>query len=74
MQWFVQAFGIVDVTTKTFDIASVNWANLKSQGLLIEDSDLFIGSSAVENNAILVTNNANHLSRISGIQIEMWNF
>ena len=74
LQWFIQAFGIIDITTKTFDIASTNWANLKSTGLLIEDSDLFIGSSAVENNAILITNNANHLSRIQNIQIEIWNF
>ncbi|MCQ2790191.1 MAG: hypothetical protein MJ229_07445 [bacterium] len=74
MQWFIQAFGIIDLTTKTFDIASENWANLKSKGLVIEDSDLFIGSSAVENGAVLVTNNANHLSRISDLQIEVWNY
>lgn len=74
LQKFIQAFGIIDVTTKTLDIASENWANLKSKGQMIEDSDLFIGSSAVENDAILVTNNPNHLSRILNIKIETWEF
>ncbi len=71
---FAQAFGIIDITVKTFDIASENWAYLKSIGKNIEDSDIFIGSSAVEKDAILVTNNADHLSRIPNIKLEIWNY
>lgn len=40
------------------------------RGLLIEDDDLFIGCSALENNAVLLTNNVRHLKRIEGLQIE----
>ena len=74
LQNFVYTFGIVDITTKTLDIASENWANLKAKGLIIEDSDLLIGVSAIENDAILVTNNANHLSRLTNIKLEVWKF
>lgn len=43
------------------DRAAEEYAKLKQQGLLIEDDDLFIGCSALENNAILLTNNMRHL-------------
>lgn len=45
---------------------------LQKAGTLIPDFDLLIGTTAVANNLILVTNNENHLSRISGIKIENW--
>lgn len=45
---------------------------LQKAGTLIPDFDLLIGTTAVSNNLILVTNNENHLSRISGIKIENW--
>lgn len=74
LQNFISTFGIIDITTKTLDIASENWANLKAKGLIIEDSDLLIGASAIENDAILVTNNKNHLSRLTNIKLEAWEF
>lgn len=74
LQNFVSTFGIVDITTKTLDIASENWASLKTKGLIIEDSDLLIGASAIENDAILITNNANHLSRLKNIKVEVWEY
>lgn len=45
---------------------------LQKAGTSIPDFDLLIGTTAVANNLILVTNNENHLSRISGIKIENW--
>lgn len=70
--WFVNLFGIVGITSNTLDIAANVYANLKQQGQLIEDDDIFIGASALENSATLITNNARHLSRIENLQIETW--
>ena len=45
---------------------------LQKGGNLIPDFDLLIGTTAVTNDLIMVTNNEKHLSRISGIVIENW--
>ena len=45
---------------------------LQSQGRPIEDFDILIGSSAIVTKAILVTENVNHLERLSSIKIENW--
>jgi tRNA(fMet)-specific endonuclease VapC len=47
-------------------------ARLRKTGKLIDDFDLLIGTTAVANNLILVTENEKHLSRISNIKIENW--
>lgn len=47
-------------------------ARLQRSGNLIPDFDLLIGTTAVSNHLIMVTNNEKHLSRISGIVIENW--
>jgi tRNA(fMet)-specific endonuclease VapC len=47
-------------------------ADLKSQGKIINDSDLFIASIAISNDYILVTNNENHFKRIEGLETENW--
>ena len=38
----------------------------------IEDDDILIGSLAIARNAVLVTNNTKHLSRLPGIMLESW--
>lgn len=70
---FAEKLGIVNTTLQTYDIAAQVYADLRKDGKIIEDADIFIGSSAVEHNAILITNNAVHLSRIKNIQLEVWN-
>lgn len=45
---------------------------LQKEGNLIPDFDLLIGSTAIENDLILVSNNEKHLKRISGIRLENW--
>ena len=70
---FVRICELVDINISTFDIAAQIYAQLKQKGNLIEDADLFIGDSALENNAVLITNNANHLQRIPNLKIEVLN-
>lgn len=70
---FVRICELVDINISTFDIAAQIYAQLKQKGNLIEYADLFIGVSALENNAVLITNNANHLQRIPNLKIEVLN-
>ena len=47
-------------------------AQLKQQGNLIMDADILIGSIALANKLILVTNNTKHFQRIPNLQLENW--
>ena len=47
-------------------------AQLRKKGILIDDLDLFIGSTAVAADCIMVTENVKHLNRIENIKIENW--
>lgn len=47
-------------------------AFLKKQGTIIEDSDIWIGVTAIVNKMIMVTENVKHLERLEGVIIENW--
>ncbi len=47
-------------------------ARLKRKGALIDDFDLLIGSTSVQHNLVMVTNNTKHFKRISNIELEDW--
>ena len=47
---------------------------LESEGNRIDDFDILIGSTAVKNNLIMVTDNIKHLERIPNIKIENWKY
>lgn len=47
-------------------------ARLRKEGRIISDLDLFIGSTAIAFDLIMVTRNVSELSRISNINIENW--
>ncbi len=47
-------------------------ARLQKKGTPISDFDLLIGTTAVENNLTMVTENIKEFSRISNINIENW--
>jgi tRNA(fMet)-specific endonuclease VapC len=47
-------------------------SKLRKSGNLIDDFDILIGSTAIVNNLILVTNNQQHFNRIDNIIIEDW--
>ncbi len=45
---------------------------LRKKGKMISDFDLFIGSTAVSNELIMVTENTKEFERIKGIEIQNW--
>lgn len=48
------------------------YATLKKEGKLINDADILIASVVKAHDAVLVTNNEEHFSRIEGLKIENW--
>jgi predicted nucleic acid-binding protein len=48
------------------------YATLKKEGRLINDADILIASIVKAHDAVLVTNNEDHFSRIKGLKIENW--
>lgn len=51
---------------------SFSHAILKHKGLMVEDADIFIGSTAVTFNMTMVTENVRHIGRLKNIIIENW--
>jgi tRNA(fMet)-specific endonuclease VapC len=68
---FQKEFQIIPIFG-AIDIYSKEKARLRKSGILIDDFDLLIGSIAVANDLIIVTNNRSHFERIKGIVIEDW--
>lgn len=69
---FASQCELIPVTIDAAQKASDIYAYLRKSGRIIEDADILIGASALSNNAVLVTNNEEHLGRIGGLQIENW--
>ncbi len=68
---FLNDFSILPISNSIRRFAREK-ARLQKEGTPIEDFDLLIGVSAVENNLMLVTDNIKHMSRINDILIENW--
>lgn len=63
---------ILPLTENSAKISSKLNANLRKNGKVIDDIDLFIAGIAIENEMILATNNEKHFARISNLQIQNW--
>jgi tRNA(fMet)-specific endonuclease VapC len=57
---------------EVIDIYASEKVRLEKIGNRIDDFDLLIGATAIENELILVTNNTKHLQRMSLNNIEDW--
>ena len=51
---------------------AVQKAFLRKKGQLIEDADIIIGTTAIINNMVMVTENVKHIGRLNGIVVENW--
>lgn len=47
-------------------------AELERKGTPIDDFDILIGSSAIYNGFVMVTDNVKHLARLPGINVRNW--
>lgn len=54
------------------DVYAKEKARLKTKGMILDDFDLLIGSTAIFNDMILVTKNKSDFERMENIKIEDW--
>ena len=40
--------------------------------MLVEDADIIIGTTAIINNMVMVTENVKYIGRLNGIVVENW--
>ncbi len=71
VETFIPKFFVIPIYN-SLDVYAREKAKLRKQGLLIDDFDILIGSTAITHNMIMVTNNVAHLSRLDNITIEDW--
>lgn len=57
---------------KALNIAAKIYEDLRKSGNLIEDNDIYIAATAIANDAVLVTDNIKHFSRIDGLKLVSW--
>jgi tRNA(fMet)-specific endonuclease VapC len=69
---FIGRLGIVTFDTAATDVYAEIRECLVSSGGLIGGLDMLIAASAISSNAILVSNNTNHFSRIPNLKLENW--
>jgi len=72
LQKLAQTCIILDPLYEAAKIGGEIYAKLKKEGRLINDADILIASIVKAHDAVLVTNNENHFSRIEGLKIENW--
>lgn len=63
---------IVSLTENSCRISAELYSALRKNGQTIDDIDLLIAGTAIENDLTLVTNNEKHFKRIPGLKIENW--
>ncbi|ORC28818.1 VapC toxin family PIN domain ribonuclease [Marispirochaeta aestuarii] len=67
-----ELFPIIDVTPAIMETYGEYKALLSKTGIVIDDMNLLIASTAITHNLILVTNNVRHFRRIKELEIDNW--
>lgn len=70
---FAKRCGIEYMDLTTLQEAARQYADLRKNGITIDDDDILIGSLAISRGAVVVTNNTKHFSQLKGIQLVNWN-
>lgn len=69
---FADSIYIYPVTEQSVQISSDLYSGLRKKGKPLDDIDLLIAGTAIENRSVLVTGNLSHFRRIKGLKTENW--
>ena len=69
---YCNQFENCEFSRKTFIIAAEIYSDLKSNGKLIDDADIFIAALCIENGFVLITNNEKHFNRVKKLKFLNW--
>ena len=64
-------FDLCPVSNSLRTYGDIRW-NLESRGMKLDSMDLLIGSTALQEDLILVTGNTRHFERIPALRLENW--
>ncbi len=67
-----ELFPIIDIDKAIIETFSDLKTKSQKTGIIIDDFDLLIASTALTMNLTLVTNNEKHFKKINGLRIENW--
>jgi tRNA(fMet)-specific endonuclease VapC len=70
LQDFLQGVNVVGIDEETCKVFGRQRGRLRAAGKTVGDFDLIIGATALQHNAILLTNNRRHFELIEGLQLE----
>ncbi len=63
---------VFDLEISTLDVGSRIWQQLRNQSTMLEDADCLIVATALQQSAILVTDNTKHFARVPNLKLENW--
>jgi len=69
---FLRMIDVIPFDSSAADVYATLRRDLESSGDIIGNMDLLIASCAIANNAILVTNNTKHFSKIDNLEVQNW--
>ena len=72
IEFFLERIQLLDLTPKTTDIFARIKASLRKAGSIIDDFDILIGATAIENGLTIVTDNERHFSRMKELHVVNW--
>lgn len=67
-----EIFPLIDVTAGIMDIFGALKAELRRNGMPVDDFDLLIGATALTTGYCVVTNNERHYAKIPGLEVVNW--
>lgn len=69
---FVTENRVIPLTLQTINIAAEIYADTRQKGTPVDDIDILIASTAIENDWLLITHNRKHFEKIDRLEIEDW--
>ena len=69
---FLRMIDVIPFDSSAADVYAILRRDLENSGDIIGNMDLLIASCAIANNAILVTNNTKHFSKIDDLEVQNW--
>lgn len=71
LEAFVTGVDILPVREALENFAEIKY-HLRKLGKMVEDSDIFIGATAIVYGMVMVTENLKHFANMPGIKLENW--
>jgi tRNA(fMet)-specific endonuclease VapC len=63
---------VLPITESSVAVSAEIYADLRKQGIPIDDIDILIAGTAIANKMVLVTHNRSHFERIGRLKIDDW--